>query len=81
MAGPVLGLIEPDQLFGDLMLPVVSLSVALVLFEGSMSLRLSDLRQIGRPLVMLSPATRDYVGYAAAVTAFMGVCVWVFSLI
>ena len=36
---------------------------------------------VSRPLVMLSPATRDYVGYAAAVTAFMGVCVWVFSLI
>lgn len=36
---------------------------------------------VSRPLVMLEPAMRDYLGYAAAVTAFMGLCAWVLSLI
>lgn len=36
---------------------------------------------MSRPLTMLDPAMRDYVGYAAAVTAFLGVCVWVLALI
>jgi NhaP-type Na+/H+ or K+/H+ antiporter len=41
-AGPVMELcggprlINPDHLFGDLLLPIVSLSVALVLFEGGL---------------------------------------------
>lgn len=51
--GPVMGWIHPDELLGDLILPIVSLSVALILFEGSLSLRLRDFRQIGRPLIML----------------------------
>jgi len=53
LAGPVFGLIRPDQLFGELLLPTVSLAGAVVLFEGSLSLRLSDLTAIGRPLAML----------------------------
>lgn len=53
IAGPVTGMLNPDELLGDLILPTVSLAVAVVLFEGSLSLKLSDLRQIGRPLAML----------------------------
>jgi len=47
LAGPVTGLLNPDRLFGDLLLPLISISVALVLFEGGLSLRLADLREIG----------------------------------
>lgn len=53
IAGPVLGFVRPDRLLGDLILPLVSLCVAIVLFEGSLSLRLKDLKQIGRPLFLL----------------------------
>src|SRR6056297_2049623 len=49
LAGPVAGFINPDQLLGELVLPIVSLAVAVVLFEGSMSLRISELREIGKP--------------------------------
>ena len=42
--------LDPDKLFGDLLLPCVSLAVAVILFEGSMNLRLADLREIGWPL-------------------------------
>lgn len=50
LAGPVSGWIDPDELLGDLLLPVVSLSVAIILFEGSLRLRATDLREIGGPL-------------------------------
>lgn len=43
VVGPIGGWLNPDELFGDLLFPVVSLSVAVVLFEGSLSLRLSEL--------------------------------------
>jgi NhaP-type Na+/H+ or K+/H+ antiporter len=37
-------LLEPDELFGELLLPAVSLAVALVLFEGGMTLNLREHR-------------------------------------
>ncbi len=47
LAGPVLQILDPDALFGDLLFPLVSLSVAVILFEGSLTLRFADLREIG----------------------------------
>ena len=46
MAGPVTGFLDPDALFGDLLFPIVSVSVCLVLFEGSLGLCFADLREI-----------------------------------
>ncbi len=43
IVGPILGLIDADALFGDLLFPIVSLSVAIILFEGSLTLKLKDL--------------------------------------
>ncbi len=45
--GPLTGLLNPDEVFGDLLLPLVSMSVAVILFEGGLSLSLTDLREIG----------------------------------
>lgn len=53
LVGPILGWIDPDALLGDLVLPLVSLCVAMILFEGSLSLRFRDLREIGRPVFLL----------------------------
>jgi NhaP-type Na+/H+ or K+/H+ antiporter len=39
VAGPVTGLIDPDRLFGNLLLPLVSMAVALLLFLESLSVR------------------------------------------
>ncbi len=47
VAGPVTGLLRPDAMFGDILFPMVSLGVALVLFEGGLTLRFSDLRGHG----------------------------------
>lgn len=47
LAGPITHLVDTDHLLGELLFPVVSLSVAIILFEGGLSLRLNDLRDIG----------------------------------
>ncbi len=47
LAGPVTGFLDPDALFGELLFPLVSLSVGLILFEGGLSLRARDLRSMG----------------------------------
>lgn len=46
-AGPIVGWVDPDKVFGDLLLPLVSLSVAIILFEGGLSLRLTEIEQTG----------------------------------
>jgi len=43
-AGPLSGWLAPDQLFGDLLFPFISLSVAVILFEGSLTLELREIR-------------------------------------
>ncbi len=45
--GPVTGLINPDEIFGRSLFPFVSLSVALILFEGGLSLKFFELRETG----------------------------------
>lgn len=47
LAGPVTGWVDPDALFGDLLSPIVALSVAIILFEGGLSLRMVELAEIG----------------------------------
>ncbi|MEJ2392962.1 MAG: sodium:proton antiporter [Gammaproteobacteria bacterium] len=44
LLGPVTGLLEPDMLFGDLLFPFVSLSVAVILFEGSLTLKFQEIK-------------------------------------
>ena len=44
ITGPLTGLLDPDALLGDLLFPVVSLSVAVILFEGSLTLKLDEIR-------------------------------------
>lgn len=44
VAGPVTGWLVPDALFGDLLFPLVSLAVAVILFEGSLTLRIHEIR-------------------------------------
>ncbi len=53
LAGPATGLIKPDEIFGDLLFPFVSLSVAVILFEGGLTLRFEEIRTTGRTMMML----------------------------
>lgn len=54
LAGPVSGLLDPDGMFGPLLFPMISLGVALVLFEGGLTLRFRDLRGHGRLVTNLT---------------------------
>ncbi|MEE9405733.1 MAG: sodium:proton antiporter [Algisphaera sp.] len=59
-AGPMSGLflehgpwLSPDRLLGDLLFPVVSLSVAIVLFEGGLTLKSLEWKTVGRAVIQL----------------------------
>jgi len=47
LLGPVSGVLQPDVLFGDLLFSFISLSVAIILFEGSLTLKRSEFQEIG----------------------------------
>jgi len=42
--GPLTGWLNPEQLFGDLLFPMVSLAVAIILFEGSLTLKFDEIK-------------------------------------
>lgn len=50
LAGPVFGVIDPALLQGGWVYPFVSVSVGIILFEGGLNLRLSELKEIGKPV-------------------------------
>ncbi|WP_309387094.1 cation:proton antiporter [Cerasicoccus frondis] len=53
IVGPVTGLLNPDDVLGDLLFPIVSAAVAIILFEGGLTLKFSDLREAGVTIVRL----------------------------
>lgn len=58
-------MIDSDDLFGKLLFPFVSLSVAVILFEGGLSLKVTELRESGR-VVWLLVTVGAAVSWAAA---------------
>jgi len=69
LSGPVWGWLNPDNLLGDLLLPTVSLSVAVILYEGGLNLRFRELQNIGGVflrMITLGVAISWVVGAAAA---------------
>lgn len=54
LVGPVLEIVQPDELLGELLFPAVSLAVGILLFEGGLGLRWAELEQHGRgPIIRL----------------------------
>jgi len=53
LAGPVTGLFDPDALLGELLFPLVSIAVAIILFEGGLTLKFSDIRDHGAVVTRL----------------------------
>lgn len=47
LLGPVFKVLVPDVLLGELLFPVVSLSIAIILFEGALTLHFDQLREVG----------------------------------
>jgi len=61
LAGPVTQFLRPDALLGEALVPIVSLSVAVILFEGGLSLKVRELRAVGK-------VVRNLVTVGAAIT-------------
>jgi len=60
IAGPMLQLVSPDQILGPLLFPFVSLSVAVILFEGSLTLKyreLGGMQKVVRNMVSIGTLT------------------------
>jgi NhaP-type Na+/H+ or K+/H+ antiporter len=69
LLGPVSGVIDPDELLGETLFPLVSLSVALILFEGGLGLPPRELRSTGtvvRRLITLGLVVTFIVGWYAS---------------
>lgn len=64
-AGPLFGFLDPEAVFGDLLFPVVSLAVAIILFEGSLTLRYEEIRGHGKMV-------RNLIPVGSVVTCFIG---------
>jgi len=61
LIGPLTGLLHPDALFGEILFPLVSLSVAVILFEGSLTLRFDEIKGLG-------PVVRNLISIGALIT-------------
>jgi NhaP-type Na+/H+ or K+/H+ antiporter len=71
LAGPASGFINVDALFGNLLLPLVSLSLAVILYEESRSVRFAELRPIRGPLVSLIAVGLLVTGLAGTGAAYL----------
>ncbi|WP_106477176.1 cation:proton antiporter [Phytohalomonas tamaricis] len=75
IAGPATGWLQPDALFGNLLFPLVSLSVAVILFEGSLTLNFNDLRGHGHTVSRLVTTGAVLTGVLTAFAAH-----WILSV-
>lgn len=77
LVGPVLGIIRPSEALGAAFQPLISLGVAVILFEGGLTLRLSELKQAAagvNRLISLAVALSLVLGSTAA--HFIGGLSW-----
>lgn len=71
LIGPVFGVVDPASMFGDLLTPFVSVAVGVILFEGGLSLRISEIEGSQRiiwSLVSVGVIVTWVVGAVAAWT-------------
>ncbi|MFZ7159050.1 cation:proton antiporter [Avibacterium gallinarum] len=53
IVGPVLNLFNPDVILSDLLFPFISLGVAVILFEGALTLEFDEIKQHGKVVQLL----------------------------
>lgn len=85
--GPIVGVLNPDNLFQDLLFPIVSLSIAIILFEGSLTLHFKEVKEVGRVVrrlvtwgalvtwALISLFTHWLIGLPAGLSALFGALV------
>ncbi|GIX34925.1 MAG: hypothetical protein KatS3mg126_0704 [Lysobacteraceae bacterium] len=80
--GPATGLLDPDALLGDLLFPLVSLGVAIILFEGSLGLRWQELRGVAPAVInLVSIGALVSLGTLAAAAHYLLGLSWELSLL
>lgn len=83
LAGPLaLGILHPQEQLGALYFPIVSISVAIILFEGSLTLNFREVRGVATVVrnLLLVGALVTWLGGAAAAHYVMGLS-WAISLL
>ena len=68
LVGPVFSVLDTDAVFGDILYPLVSLLVSVIVFEGGLNLRIRDLKNIGSSLfrlVLIAPIITITLMYLA----------------
>ncbi|WP_035725169.1 cation:proton antiporter, partial [Gracilibacillus boraciitolerans] len=50
LVGPIFGWMNPEEAFGDLYRPFISIAVAIILFEGSLNLNFKEIKGLGKPV-------------------------------
>lgn len=53
LVGPIFGWLEPDRILGELYSPLISIAVALILFEGSLSLEFREIDDLRKSIFRL----------------------------
>ena len=66
LLGPVFGVVNPDEFLGGSLFPIVSISVALILFEGGLDLPPRELKSTGS-------VVRRLITIGAVITFFVGI--------
>ncbi len=69
VAGPMTGFLNPDETIGELLFPLVSIAVGIILFEGGLSLRLSELPRLGGVIFRLISVGALVTWLVAAIAA------------
>ena len=69
LAGPVTGFLPQDALQGEWLFPFVSLAVGIILFEGGLTLRFDEFKEVGRAVVNLITVGVLVTGVLGAVGA------------
>lgn len=67
--GPFTGLVEPNETFGPIFQTVISLAVAVILFEGSLSLDFREIRDFKRSILRISTVGAAIAWIAGTVAA------------
>ena len=80
--GPVTGLMNPREDFGDLYTPLVSTAVAIILFEGGLTLNFREIRETSTAVRRVVLVSGPMVWIMTALTAhYVGAMSWPVSII
>ena len=77
IVGPVLGIVRPSAALGDAFQPLIKLGVAAILFEGGLTLRLSELRNAAAGVNrLITVAVILSMGFGSAAAHWIGGLSW-----